>query len=587
MGAYLEDPPGSAYGTEGNDYLLGTDGGQFLYGYGGDDQLRAFGGGDLLKGGDGNDTLEGGAGNDRLDGGLHNDTADYFNSTHGVIANLGFGTARTLGPGPVDDDILISIENLNGSFYDDHFQGSELHNRLEGNAGNDVLMGWGGDDLLNGGFGQDFIVGGEGRDRIGGGFDTDTLQGNNGIDTVDYAYAYQGMNVSLASGTSSTKSSSYYTDSDYLSGFENIAGSYYDDMLEGDGLENVLEGREGNDDLRGGAGADRLNGGAGIDTVNYRFSSNVVGVDLGLGRGTLGDASRDTYIDMENIYGSDHAAGDLLGGNDINNWIEGNGGNDVIRGRGGHDTLQAGHGTDFVEGGEGDDLINGGDGGDRLDGGAGFDTASFVPSFGGIDPVGPGVVVDLRAGTASGLGNDGERLFNIEGVIGTVFDDNITGNEVRNTIRGGLNQDTIRAGAGGDWVCGDEGNDVIQGGAGNDDLIGGKGIDIVTGGTDADRFIFRSFAELGNGVDNRDRIQDFVKGEDIIDLSGVDANRIFIFNQSFTYIDGDAFTGVAQLRSVVAGGNTIIEGNVDKDRLADFQIQLAGQIDLSALDFVL
>lgn len=606
MAAYIYYPKDWILGTDHDDYLYGTDSKDTMLGFAGNDHLRGNGGDDNLSGQEGDDTLDGGAGSDRLDGGTGIDTATFFGLGHAVIVNLEFGTARTLGPGPAANDTLISIENVIGTTYDDHIQGNETANRLVGMGGNDVLMGWGGDDTLDGHFGNDYLVGGAGNDVATGGFGSDTMIGNEGFDVLDFSYSYQGMIVSLATGTSRTYDQGYYVDTDSFWGFEGVVGTHFNDTLEGDGLVNRLVGglgddrlvgNDGNDTLDGGVGADTLDGGAGADAfiggtgfdwIDYRTSSNVVAVNLTTGTGHLGDALWDTYSGMEGIFGSQHAAGDILTGSGAANWIEGLGGNDVIRGLGGGDTLNGGSGIDSINGGGGRDHINGGDGADTLDGGAGFDTINLNPSFGGIGPEGPGVVVDLAAGTVSGLGNDGERIFNFEAVIGTSFDDVIIGNDARNVLRGGVNQDTIRGGGGNDLILGEDGNDMLFGDAGPDALIGGLGRDIMTGGDGRDRFIFNDIVETGETAATRDIVRDFVKGEDLIVLTGVDADTTAAGNQGFLFIDDDAFTGAAgQLRSFLQGANTVIEGDVDGDSVADFQVLLNGNINLSALDFAL
>ena len=51
-------------------------------------------------------------------------------------------------------------------------------------------------------------------------------------------------------------------------GVENLAGSAFDDILQGDGQANALAGGEGNDQLMGAGGNDTLNGGAGNDILS-------------------------------------------------------------------------------------------------------------------------------------------------------------------------------------------------------------------------------------------------------------------------------------------------------------------------------
>ena len=548
--------PGDIWGSSGDDYLVGTDTGELISGNDGHDWLRGMGGNDSIYGGNGNDLIEGGSGNDYINGGSGNDTASYFNSTHGVIANLEFGTASTLGAGPVDTDTLVSIENLTGSFYDDHLQGNEDANIIDGVAGRDALLGWGGDDTLIGGFGNDAIAGGEGNDRVSGGFDTDTMYGNNGIDTLDYLYAYEGRYISLAEGRASVWGAYAAADNDSFSGFENVVGTQFGDMIEGSTAKNVIDGGLGN------------------DTISYRHSTNAVGIALWANAGTLGDAFGDKYANIENIEGSDHAAGDVLAGNDQNNRIDGLGGNDVISGFGGEDTLFGGHGIDHIEGGAGNDFINGGEGADQLDGGADYDVLDFTPTFGGIGPVGPGVTVDLLAGTASGLGHDGTTVANFEAVNGTVFDDVIAGDNLGNTVRAGMGADVISGRGGSDWLIGSDGDDTIDGGNGADHIAGNAGRDLLTGGNGADRFYFTNFTDSGLTNATRDQISDFVSGVDVIDVSLMNAITSQAADEAFTFLGSDAFTGAAgQIRTFATAANTFIEGDVNGDAIADFQIR--------------
>jgi len=133
-------------------------------------------------------------------------------------------------------------------------------------------------------------------------------------------------------------------------------------------------------------------------------------------------------------------------------------------------------------------------------------------------------------------------------------------------------------------------NDTLAGGAGNDDLKGGAGRDTMTGDSGSDDFIFASVSDTGKTSGTRDRITDFsTSGGDLIDLSTIDANgkaagHKFIFLAH----KGDRFTGVkGELHWYQSGGKTLVEGDIDGNKAADFQIELTGNKVLSAGDFVL
>ena len=167
------------------------------------------------------------------------------------------------------------------------------------------------------------------------------------------------------------------------------------------------------------------------------------------------------------------------------------------------------------------------------------------------------------------------------------------------------NNATVQAVAGvasQDWsmVDGLETGDLLNGGAGsntlygtlrNDVLFGSTGRDTMTGGAGADTFVFTALNQSGITAASRDVITDFVNGTDRIDLSGIDAKTTVIGNDAFTFIGNGVFAGggaagAGQLRYSFAGTDTIVEGDVDGDGLADFQIQLTGNRTMTVADMV-
>jgi len=156
-------------GDAGNDLLLGSNGNDRLFG--GDDN-------DTLLGGNGRDTLRGDAGADRLVGNGGDDTASYATAASGVDVKLWEAQGSQGSLGEAIGDVLIGIERLEGSGFNDTLEGDGGNNRLFGLDGDDQPDGMGGNDILLGGRGADTLTGGSGNDQFwyfnGDGADTIT-----------------------------------------------------------------------------------------------------------------------------------------------------------------------------------------------------------------------------------------------------------------------------------------------------------------------------------------------------------------------------------------------------------------------------
>ncbi len=136
-----------------------------------------------------------------IDGGAGIDTISYVASSSAVIIDLSAGTATGDG-----NDILLNIEKMTGSNYDDILISSSVNN---------------------------------------------TINGGIGIDTVSYASAIAAVTVSLTANTATGGGGS-----DTLSNIENIIGSSYNDTLTGNTANNTIDGGAGNDTLIGATGND-------------------------------------------------------------------------------------------------------------------------------------------------------------------------------------------------------------------------------------------------------------------------------------------------------------------------------------------
>lgn len=154
----------------------------------------------------------------------------------------------------------------------------------------------------------------------------------------------------------------------------------------------------------------------------------------------------------------------------------------------------------------------------------------------------------------------------------------------RDHLDGGKGNDTLNGNIGNDHINGGEGNDTLIGNRGNDVLIGGLGMDSLSGGKNTDHFVFNDVAESVVGA-NRDVIINFHHDQhDHIDLVGIDADTTQPNDQAFHFIGSGAFGSVAgELR--FAGG--VIQGDVDGNGVADFEIALLNVTSLVQSDFIL
>jgi Peptidase M10 serralysin C terminal len=141
----------------------------------------------------------------------------------------------------------------------------------------------------------------------------------------------------------------------------------------------------------------------------------------------------------------------------------------------------------------------------------------------------------------------------------------------------------------------------LRGLAGEDTLVGLRGRDVLTGGSEADVFMFIAQTDTGATASSRDRITDFKAGVDLIDLSSIDARsttgskgfaHFFSGNNAFSFIGTDEFSGTAgelhyEHARVGRATVTVVEGDINGNGVADFQIELTGRKALTAGDFVL
>jgi hypothetical protein len=190
---------------------------------------------------------------------------------------------------------------------------------------------------------------------------------------------------------------------------------------------------------------------------------------------------------------------DVLTGDEKNNTIWANAGDDIVSTGAGNDWVEAQDGDDVVNLGSGNDQAVGGRGADTIDGGEGFDYARYDASAEGVN-------IDLAKGTATGGDATGDKLSNIEGLVGSQKNDVLTGDEKNNTIWANAGDDIVSTGAGNDWVEAQDGDDVVNLGSGDDQAVGGRGADTIDGGEGFDYARYDASAE-GVNIDLAARVQ--------------------------------------------------------------------------------
>ena len=392
--------------------------------------------------------------------------------------------------------------------------GSNASEILQGTLGHDVIRAGAGDDTIFGGAGNDGINGDGGNDIINGGFGNDILYGGLGNDLDRYVFAIgHGKDVVIDTDDRTAKDSLEFLKINSTAAIFNRVGN--DLRIWGyGGVNDEVWLRQYFD--------------ATVFAANkvFKFADKTINAISLTIKGTDANDTLTGSVSAETIYGLD--------------------GNDVIRAGDGNDTIWGGNGNDGLNGDVGNDIINGGAGNDVMYGGIGNDTDRYIFSIGH----GRDTVIDMDDTTArdsleflsissadavfSRLGNDLQisgygkaedavvvkqyfdtgvsnqnKVFKFAdktlmsaplSIIGSSFNDVITGTDSAETISSLEGNDVIRAGAGDDLVLGGTGNDGLNGDAGNDVLNGGVGNDSLYGGAgdDTDAYQF----SLGHGKDS-------------------------------------------------------------------------------------
>ncbi|MEB3357320.1 MAG: Calx-beta domain-containing protein [Synechococcales bacterium] len=440
-----------------------------------------------------------------------NDTAAEVNETVNLQlsaptggASLGGQTAATLTI--IDDDAI---------------EGTAASETLTGDGLNNIINGLGGDDTLNGLGGNDILDGGSGNNALNGG---------SGTDTATYAKSKSGVVVDLGAGLTTKRFTTSASDplkimplgdsntrgkDDDKAGYRDdlasllAAGGYSVDFVgsrtdgpssfadrqhEGHGgwrIDHLINGRDDRPELTAQGSVDDWLTAYQPDMILLMIGTNDVKQDYQLATAPdrlaqlIDDHIYTLLPDVTLLVASILPLDPNTSGN-ANNPAQVAAFNATIPGI---VDARAAQGKDiyFV------DIFNS------------MPVSDLLPD--GTHPTGTGFAKIANAwyDAITNVSAGQDTLNSIENVIGSKFDDSLTGNAASN---------------------------VLDGGAGDDILDGAGGADTLTGGIGADTFVLAS----GNGADT---ILDFTVGEDLVGLSGLTFGQLTI---------GQNTSGDAQIR---------------------------------------
>ncbi len=444
-----------AFGGKGNDSLSGE---------AGNDRLLGETGNDRLLGGEGNDTLIGGLGDDTMFGGLGVDTVSIDARFANVLVDDAPGGLRIITPDGNDfvandveffqfSDHTYTYSEVDATVVSEPLIGTDVAEVIGGTANNEVINGLGGADWITPGGGNDTIDGGAGNDMVS----FVGLPDAPGRTNVQFR-----LTIDLGAGTAHNHD---HSEQVTLSNVERITGTIFADYIRGDDGANHLRGAGDYDWFVATTGNDTLDGGTGQDMVSFvewtNSARNVISDPFSTdGAPPTGAQATGVLVDLADPSNNTNLAAGLTMTSVER--VTGSGRQDVFYGDGQQ--------NDFRGLGDYDWFVGSAGGRERYFGGDGLDTVTYFMS-------GAAVTASLRNGTRvdgqeTGYGTQGDAArdlyFEIENLVGTQFDDRLTGNNGRNQLSG-LDGDDFLFGYGGvDYLKGGAGDDTIDGGAGSD-----------------------------------------------------------------------------------------------------------------------
>lgn len=463
---------------------------------------------------------------------------------------------------------------IKGLISNDIIYGNDGNDTIDGGAGDDALYGDNGFDNLNGAFGADTLRGGAGDDTLDGFVGSDTLSGEDGNDTLlggtGDDILIGGLGNDTINGNDGVDTVSYVDSTVGVTVNLASSGAQSGGTAAGDIISNVenIIGTAYADNLSGNSGANVIDGGVGNDTVSYANSTSAVIVSLAITTAQSGGyAAGDVLSNIENIIGSNY--NDTLSGNSAINNINGGTGTDTISYAGSSAAVTVNLFTNVNTGGyaasdtlSGIENIIGSTYNDTL---SGTLEANNINGGAGVDTASyassaTGVTVNLTTNANTGGHADGDILTDVENITGSGFDDILTGLATGSILSGG---------AGADYLYGGAGNDMFIGGTGLDRIYGYGGIDTVSYSDSASLVnvnLTRTTGQFGGSA--TDDVFAFAL------IGGVNTCTIenIIGSNSNDTLTGNAISNVISGglgNDVISGGdgNDILEGGIGADTL--------------------
>lgn len=514
-------------GTLFHDTLTGSDGPNYLDGLEGNDTIAAAGGDDFVVFGPGTGSYDGGTGRDII-------------SAEQSIVGVQIDLVTGVGKYGADASTVAAFETLLGSDFNDLLVLGAGISRIEGGSGddvmdvgtlrgpmqdperNDVLLAGAGLDMVSldfsdltaaititSGATQSLDIAAD-RKAMDFEFVRDIFTGS-GNDALDFRVTapgdllargdFRGHFIRTGSGNDTIRTgggTGSHDDIDAGEGDDFIDAGENGDLVDaGPGDDYVVarstEGTPAFDGFGtpiGGIIGDTLIGGDGVDTVDFSgvfvpLGNGVrigVSVNLATGQGS-GGAVGFSATGFENVIGTIY--GDTLIGSAGNNRLS---------------PLRGGGNSSGVTGGP-----------DHINGGAGEDTLiidfSTLGSFGAVTMA----FSSIQRRSVDGLTVvDSYTWSGIEDfeIVGSAFNDHLTGGDANNTGFGGTGVSDIFYGLGG--------NDFLGGSGGGDRLYGGDGNDHISGqGTGPTSGIYNGAVgghDIFDGGDGDDLVENFAFG---------------------------------------------------------------------------